>query len=85
MVNKVIININKYVSNGTDENIFFINDERLGLSSPSPFTIQAIAYVPPVHIIEFPVSKRLVTPTPSAPKKLCTNGRVKQPILYAAK
>ena len=39
-------------------------------------------YAPPRQIKEFPESNRLVATIPAGPRKLCTNGIVKFPILY---
>jgi hypothetical protein len=44
--------------------------------------LDATPKAPPKHTNAFPTSNRLVVMTPTGPRKLCTNGIVKFPILY---
>ena len=55
---------------------------RLIEKRPPSFTIIAILNAVPRQIKPFPISNKHVVITPIGPKKLCTKGSAKQPILY---
>ena len=48
---------------------------------PVPLMLEATPKAPPKHTNAFPASNKLVVITPTGPRKLCTNGIVKLPIL----